>query len=145
MSPPYHPSFPAFLSPSLCLSLSLCWRHSKNLVASQDYISFGIMWPKISSGPSVRPFLLSPALYHTFLRFATSSTRRHWPLPPYKNARAPFLAEGAAFVRETPYSQFSVITKRQYRALLKVPKYTPVLILLGISTSSTMPFKSPNF
>lgn len=56
-----------------------------------------------SSGPAVRPFLLSPTLCHTFLCFATSSTRRHWPLP-CKNARAPFLAERVAFDRETPYS-----------------------------------------
>lgn len=69
---PAIPLPPFLLSPFPLPFLSLpLLGHSKNLVASQDYISVGIMWPKISSGPA-RPF---------------SSPGRHYAIRSYVSRR----------------------------------------------------------
>lgn len=88
-SPFSSPSSPSLLSFFLFpIIVCLTADTRKNLVASQDCIGFDIIWPKVSSGPSARPFppLFSNGIMPRVLtfRFATSSAHRHWPLPSCK-------------------------------------------------------------
>lgn len=91
----------------------------KNLVASQDCVSFDIMWPKLSSGPSTRPlsFLTSNGIMLYILTFCdvgrtqaltfALAQKYKSPLSRAKGVAQPFLL--LAVKTPSAYLCFSVI------------------------------------